>query len=189
MPSFPKPSFTFRYKLRMPDTDARVAIVNEHMRLENLHDFAGCIAMFGRPRYEVVAGDEIYDGGGWGGALPRGEPPRLPRLPVRADPGRAPTPDAVVVEGRFQGTHEGSWRGLPATGKKVDFPMCLIFEFEGEVMTNERLYFDIGTPLLQLGAADDPNSLKFMVTTMLLHPWTITKAVVRTIWLRLTPRK
>ena len=175
-------------KLRMPDTDARVALVNEHMRLENLHDFAGCIAVFGRPRYEVVAGDEIYDGGdGVGHFLEENRHafPDFQFVPTRV----APTPDAVVVEGRFQGTHEGSWRGLPATGRKVDFPMCLIFEFEGEVMTNERLYFDIGTPLLQLGAADDPNSLKFKITTMLLHPWTITKAVVRTIWLRLTPRK
>jgi hypothetical protein len=30
--------------------DPRVTIVNEHMRLENEHDFAGCIAEFSRAR-------------------------------------------------------------------------------------------------------------------------------------------
>src|SRR4029079_11903380 len=42
--------------------DRRVAIVNEHMRLENAYDFDGCVAVFGRPRYEVVTDGELFDG-------------------------------------------------------------------------------------------------------------------------------
>jgi hypothetical protein len=32
------------------DSDPRVAVVEEHVRLENDHDFAACIAKFGRAR-------------------------------------------------------------------------------------------------------------------------------------------
>ena len=35
--------------------DQRVAIVNEHMRLENAYDFPGCVGVFGRPQYRLVA--------------------------------------------------------------------------------------------------------------------------------------
>ncbi|GAC1326999.1 MAG: hypothetical protein NVSMB13_12890 [Mycobacteriales bacterium] len=116
-----------------------MAIVNEHTRLENAYDFPACIGVFGRPKYEVVADDELYDG-----------PDRvhfflsenLKAFPdFRFVPTRvSPTTDAVLVEGRFQGTHLGSWRGLPGTGRKVDVAMCLIFEFEGQSMVNEKLY-------------------------------------------------
>ncbi len=42
--------------------------------------------------------------------------------------------EAIVVEGTFRGTHEGIWRGLPATGRKVDFPMLIVFRFEEDRM-------------------------------------------------------
>ena len=29
--------------------DQHVAVVNEHMRLENAYDFPGCVGMFGSP--------------------------------------------------------------------------------------------------------------------------------------------
>ena len=67
------------------------------------------------------------------------------------------TTDNVLVEGRFKGP---TWApgGLLSTGRKVDFPMCLIFEFEGDMMVNERLYFNIGTPLAQLGWHTTPTA-------------------------------
>jgi hypothetical protein len=101
----------------------------------------------------------------------------------------SPTTDAVLVEGRFTGTHLGSWRGLPATGRKVDFPMCLIFEFEGEQMVNEKLYFDVGTPLTQLGVDYSPNSTKGKLVLVMTHPVTIAKALLRGVRLRLTHRE
>lgn len=170
------------------DADVRVQIVNEHMRLENAHEFAGCIGQFGHPRYEVLANGEIYDGAERVDVFLSENLKAFPDFkfePITV----SPTPDAVLVEGRFRGTHLGGWRGLPATGRKVDFPMCLIFEFDNDVMVNERLYFDVGTPLHQLGVAFDPNSTRYKLVTVLSHPVTITKAVLRTIWLRVTGRK
>lgn len=168
--------------------DRRVAIVNEHMRLENAHDFRGAIAEFARPHYEVVANGELWDGADGVDAFLTENHKAFPDFvfePTRV----SPTTDAVLVEGRFKGTQLGTWRGLPATGRKVDFPMCLIFEFEGENMVNEKIYFDQGTPLIQLGVEYDPNSLKGKIVLVLTHPITILKAVIRNLWLRLTRRK
>src|SRR5438105_14179386 len=89
--------------------------------------------------------------------------------------------EAIVVEGTFRGTHEGVWRGLPATGRKVEFPMLIVFPFEGEAMMGERIYFDLNTALRQLGVARDPNSLSGKLTTVLNHPITIGRALVRSL--------
>ena len=172
----------------MQSGDRRVDLVNEHMRLENAHDFPACIATFGRPRYEVVAGHELFEGADrvdYFLCENRRAFPNFRFHPTRV----APTPDAVLVEGVFKGTHEGMWRGLPATGRQVDFPMCLIFEFEGDVMVNERIYFDLGTALRQLGVAFDPNSPQGKFVMVIGHPLTIAKALLRTAWRKVFRRR
>jgi steroid delta-isomerase-like uncharacterized protein len=162
----------------MTDLDsAHLRTVNEHLRLENGHDMAGAIGTFGRAKYEVVATGESYDGASRVNDFLDENQTAFPDFVF--EPSRvAPTTDAVLVEGRFKGTHLGRWRGLPATGKKVDFAMCLIFEFDGEVMVNERLYFDVSTALRQLGVADDPNTVRGKLTAVLTHPVVIAKALV-----------
>jgi steroid delta-isomerase-like uncharacterized protein len=157
--------------------DKRVAIVNEHMRLENAYDFPGCVGVFGRPQYQLVADGELYHGADRVHYFLSQNHTAFPDFvfePTRV----SPTAGAVLVEGRFTGTHLGSWRGLPATGRKVDFRMCLIFEFDGESMTNEKVYFDLSTPLRQLGIADDYNSLRGKLTAVLSHPAVIVKALI-----------
>lgn len=158
--------------------DPRVAIVNEHMRLENLHDFAGCIAEFAKPMYEVIAEGRTYPGAeGVEEFLLENKKafPDFHFTPSRV----SPASDCVVVEGRFAGTHLGTWRGLPATGKKIDIPMCLIFVFEGQEMVSEKLYFNIGDALEQLGVADDPNTIRGKLTMLVTHPIVIAKALLR----------
>ena len=157
--------------------DKRVAIVNEHMRLENAYDFPGCVGVFGRPQYQLVADGELYHGADRVHYFLAQNHTAFPDFvfePTRV----SPTTGAVLVEGRFTGTHLGPWRGLPATGRKVDFQMCLIFEFDGESMTNEKVYFDLSTPLRQLGIADDYNSLRGKLTAVLSHPAVIVQALV-----------
>lgn len=167
--------------------ERRVAIVNEHMRLENAHDFRGCIDEFAQARYTVVASNELYDGADRVNDFLVENVTAFPDF--QYEPTRvSPTPDAVVVEGRFTGTHLGRWRGLPATGKRVDFEMCLIFDFEGESMVNEKLYFDLSTPLRQLGVADDPNSIRGKLTTVLTHPIVVLRAALRELMLRMRGR-
>jgi steroid delta-isomerase-like uncharacterized protein len=168
--------------------DRRVAIVNEHMRLENAYDFPGCVGVFGRPQYQLIADGELYDGADRVHYFLAQNHTAFPDFvfePTRVSPATG----AVLVEGRFTGTHLGPWRGLPATGRKVDFQMCLIFEFDGESMTNEKVYFDLSTPLRQLGIADDYNSLRGKLTAVLSHPVAIGKALIFSLTHRATPAK
>jgi steroid delta-isomerase-like uncharacterized protein len=149
-----------------------------HMEAENAHDFDLCIGMFARPRYEVVATGEVYDGSDDLHRLMRENVTAFPDF--RFDVERLHHADeAIVVEGTFTGTHLGTWRGLPATGKSVAFPMVIVFPFDGEAMLGERLFFDLGTALRQLGVAHDPNTVVGKLTTVLTHPITIGRALMR----------
>jgi steroid delta-isomerase-like uncharacterized protein len=156
----------------------REATVLEHMEAENAHDFDRCIAAFDHPRYEIVATGEVWDGRSGVNTLLNQNKTGFsdfqfrPKTMHHAD-------DAVIVEGRFTGTHDGSWRGLPATGRKVDFPLIIVFVFEEDRMVCERTYFNIGTPLSQLGVARDPNSTGGRIATVLNHPLAIGRALVR----------
>lgn len=40
--------------------------------------------------------------------------------------------ERVAVRARLRGTHEGTWRGVPATGRKVDIAVMMFFRFEQE---------------------------------------------------------
>jgi steroid delta-isomerase-like uncharacterized protein len=156
----------------------REAVVREHMEAENAHDFERCIAAFTHPRYEIVATGEVWDGHSGVNTLLKENKQGFSDFqfhPSQMHHGD----DAVIVEGRFTGTHDGSWRGLPPTGRKVDFPLIIVFVFEDDRMVCERTYFNIGTPLTQLGVARDPNSTGGKVATVLNHPLTVGRALIR----------
>jgi hypothetical protein len=54
---------------------------------------------------------------------------------------------------------------------------CAIFVFDDDRLVCERVYFDSGTILRQLGIARDPLSVSGRITTVLNHPVTIGRAV------------
>ena len=85
----------------------------------------------------------------------------------------------IFVEGVFRGTHLGNWRGLPATHRKVEVPMLVVFRFDGEDMVGEQDFFDLNTFFLQMGVAWDPNSLRGKLTIALSHPITIARWFMR----------
>ncbi|HEY6807386.1 MAG TPA: ester cyclase [Gemmatimonadales bacterium] len=160
------------------EAEGRLAAVREHMRLENAHEFDRCIAVFQHPRYEVIATGEIHDGAsGVGGFLDEN---RDAFADFHFAPARTVAAgDVVLVEGVFTGTHTGPWRGLPATGRRIRLAMALVFEFAGDALVCERLYFDLGTALRQLGVARDPLSRAGRVATFLNHPLTVGRALLR----------
>jgi steroid delta-isomerase-like uncharacterized protein len=64
--------------------------------------------------------------------------------------------DYVVEQGRYIGTHTGTWRSpdgaeIPATGKKVDFPFVGVFRVENGKISSIRLYYDQIEVFTQLG--------------------------------------
>jgi len=150
------------------------------MEAENAHEFDRCIAVFAHPRYEIVPTGEVWDGHSGVNALLHENKMGFPDFQFHPQSWHHAT-DAVIVEGRFTGTHLGSWRGLPATRRKVDFPLIIVFQFEGEQMVCERTYFDLGTPLRQLGVARDPNSRGGKIGAALSHPVTIGTALIRSL--------
>jgi steroid delta-isomerase-like uncharacterized protein len=149
-----------------------------HMDAENDHRFDAAIGFFARPRYDIVATGERFDGASRVGDLMRENVTAFPDFHYHVERLHH-ADDAIVVEGRFGGTHQGTWRGLPATGRTVDFAMLIVFPFEGEAMMGERIFFDLNTALRQLGVARDPNTVAGKVTTALNHPVTIARALLR----------
>jgi hypothetical protein len=56
---------------------------------------------------------------------------------------------------------------------------CAMFLFDEDKLVCERVYFDAGTVLRQLGIAHDPLSLTGKLATVVNHPLTIGRAVLR----------
>jgi steroid delta-isomerase-like uncharacterized protein len=156
----------------------RDRIVREHMESENRHEYDVTLATFHHPRYELIATGDVYDGerevrdyfAETRSAFPdqRNEVIAL----HHAD-------DAVIAEFYLKGTHKGSFRGLPPTGRSFECRMVAMFLFEEDRLVCERVYFDSATILRQLGIAHDPLSLRGRVATVLNHPLTIGRAVIR----------
>ncbi len=90
--------------------------------------------------------------------------------------------DAVLVEVVIRGTHLGDWRGLPATGRRVEFPLCGVYTFDADDrLAGERIYYDRGSVLRQLGVFHEPQSVLGQIGIVVTHPITIARALVRKI--------
>jgi steroid delta-isomerase-like uncharacterized protein len=156
----------------------REQLVREHMESENRHEFDATLETFEHPRYELVANDELIDGAT---DVARYYADTRAAFPDQRNELIAMhhADDAVIVEFDLLGTHNGTFRGLPPTGRSFRCRMAAIFEFEGEGLVCERVYFDSATILRQLGIAHDPLTLTGRVATVVNHPVTIGRALVR----------
>jgi steroid delta-isomerase-like uncharacterized protein len=166
----------------MPPTAAlrrkREAIVKEHMDSENRHEFDATLDTFHNPRYELIGTGEVHDG-----------PEEVAKYfedTRRAFPDQRNellalhhSDDAVIVEAVIRGTHKGPLQSLPPTGREFELPILAMFVFEEDKLVCERVYFDQLTVLEQLGIARDPTSITGRVETLIGHPLTIGRALVR----------
>jgi steroid delta-isomerase-like uncharacterized protein len=59
----------------------------------------------------------------------------------------------AMVEGDFVGKHIGEFAGIPATGKDVRVPICVIYDLENDQIKHGRVYFEMPALLAQLGVA------------------------------------
>src|SRR5712671_7286318 len=100
------------------ETDKRlawIAIVEQHVRLENAHDLEGVLRTFGdTARYDDEAWGEHYQGADGVRLFYEQLMKALPDLQIEVQR-RHVTDDAIVVEVVIRGTHLGGWRSLPAT--------------------------------------------------------------------------
>jgi steroid delta-isomerase-like uncharacterized protein len=57
----------------------------------------------------------------------------------------------AMVEGDFVGKHIGEFAGIPATGKDVRVPLCVVYDLENNHIKRGRVYFEMPALLQQLG--------------------------------------
>jgi steroid delta-isomerase-like uncharacterized protein len=57
----------------------------------------------------------------------------------------------AMVEGDFVGKHIGEFAGIPATGKDVNVPLCVVYDLENDQIKHGRVYFEMPALLAQLG--------------------------------------
>ena len=59
----------------------------------------------------------------------------------------------AVLEADFVGTHIGTFAGIPATGRSVRVPLCVVYDLEEGKIKRGRVYLEVPVLLRQLGAA------------------------------------
>lgn len=132
----------------------RLEVLEEHFRSEVDQQFDVTLATFnGHPRYEIIATGQIFDGDEEVLAYHRRQRTAFPdqrHENVRyhfAD-------DSVVAEFDLLGTNLGEFYGMAPTGKAFRVPVIAVFFFEGDRITNERIYLDSASLLTQIGRGD-----------------------------------
>jgi steroid delta-isomerase-like uncharacterized protein len=161
---------------------ARMAAVEEHVRLENAHDLEGVLATFGdTAHYDDEAWSEHYKGADGVRQFYEQLMKALPDLEIKIQR-RHVTDDTIVLEVIIRGTHLGAWRGLPATGRRVELPLCGVYTFDSDDrLSGEKIYYDRGTVLRQLGVFHEPQSVLGQICTLATHPITVARALARTL--------
>jgi steroid delta-isomerase-like uncharacterized protein len=159
---------------------ARIAIVERHILLENQRDLDGVLSTFGNSaHYDDEPWDEHYEGRDGVRQFYTQLMTALPDLEVEVRR-RYLADEAILVEVTVRGTHLGGWKGLPATGRRVELPLCGVYTFDADdQLAGERIYYDRGTVLRQLGVFHEPASGIGRICTLATHPLTIARAYAR----------
>lgn len=158
----------------------RLRLVEAHVAYENAHDLTGVLSTFGEQatfydepwaqHYEGLDGVRQYYG-----ALMTA----LPDLAIHILH-RHVAEETIVLEVMVTGTHQGTWRGLPATGRRMDIPLCAVYTFtDDDRLAAERAYYDRAGLLRQLGVYREPQSVGGQVEMVLGHPITLARAFWR----------
>jgi steroid delta-isomerase-like uncharacterized protein len=156
---------------------ARVALVEHHIRLENEHDLEGVLGTFGDvAQYDDEAWGEHHQGRNGVRLFYEQLMKALPDLEIEVQRQHV-TDGAILVEVTIRGTHLGGWRGLPPTGRRVEFPLCGVYTFDvNDRLAGEKIYYDRSTVLRQLGVFHEPQSLLGQISILVTHPLTIARA-------------
>ncbi len=51
------------------------------------------------------------------------------------------------------GKHIGEFAGIPATGKDVKVPLCVVYDLENDRIKRGRVYFEMPVSMRQLGVS------------------------------------
>jgi steroid delta-isomerase-like uncharacterized protein len=159
---------------------ARIAIVEQHIRFENEHDLEGVLRTFGdAARYDDEPWDEHYEGSNGVRLFYEQLMTALPDLNIEVQRQHV-ADEAIFVEVLIRGTHLGGWRGLPATGRRVQFPLCGVYTFDADDrLAGEKIYYDRATILNQVGVFHEPRTVLGQACILATHPITVARAFAR----------
>ena len=134
--------------------ERRLEVIREHMDTEVTKEFDRTLATFnGHPRYEIVPTGQIFDGDDE--VMTYYLTTRTAFPDQRHENARFHvSDDAVIVEFDLLGTNLGEFYGLAPTGKAFRVPVIAVFAFDGDRITNERIYFDAATLVNQIGRGE-----------------------------------
>jgi hypothetical protein len=143
----------------------RLRLVDEHIRFENQHNLECIMGTFGvAARYDDDPWNVHYTG--------RKEVETFYDGLLQALPGLQ-----IDVRHRHAGV-AATWRGLPATGRQIEFPLCGIFTFDEEDrLAGENIYYDRAAVLKQLGVLHEPDSIMGRISNVLMPPLTMAQVV------------
>jgi steroid delta-isomerase-like uncharacterized protein len=133
----------------------RLEVLDEHFRSEVDKEFDRTLATFaGHPRYEIIPTGQVYDGDDEVLAYHRNQRTAFPDQRHDGVVHHVADDDTIVCEFDLLGTNLGDFYGLPPTGKGFRVPVVAIFFFDGDRITNERIYLDTASLLTQIGRTD-----------------------------------
>jgi steroid delta-isomerase-like uncharacterized protein len=133
----------------------RLEVLEQHFTSEIDHDWDACLATFRDvPRYEIVPTGQIHEGAEQVVEYHRNQRTAFPdqrhehvRMHVADD-------DTIISEFDLLGTNTGEFMGLPPTGRAFRVAVIAVFTFDGDRITNERVYLDSASLLRQIGHED-----------------------------------
>lgn len=159
---------------------ARMRVVEEHLHCENAHDLDGIMQTFGdHAEYSDTPWGEHHRGREAVRGYYRELLAALPDLGIEVER-RYAAEDAVILEVTITGTHLGRWRGVPATGRRVAFPLVAVYAFtHDDRLAGERIHYDRLAVLEQLGLAHGPEHPLGRLGLALAHPLTMTRIALR----------
>jgi hypothetical protein len=121
----------------------REELVLRHIDAENRNDTDAALATFTRPKYDLTAVEgPVIEGEGPVHELIASFGTSLPSITYvarhihHAD-------NAVIVEYRITGPHDGEYNGIAPTGSVVDYPAIAVYEFDGPDLVCERIYVNL----------------------------------------------
>jgi steroid delta-isomerase-like uncharacterized protein len=123
-------------------------VVEQLLAAINAHDLPACARLMADDARLVAATGRVLDLGGMGRLL-AGTYRALPDASVRVERWVVEG-DIVVTEEVLEGTHEGTFAGLPASGRRLAIPMVHVTRVSGDRIVERVTYHDTAAVLRQL---------------------------------------
>jgi len=145
----------------MPERrEAMAREIERHLEAESTQNLSALLAGMTEDCYNLVLCDPspLYRGPDAVARRYRGLWAALPDLQVRLRRIVAIDGDLAVTEHTLSGTQRGPLFGIAPTGRAVRVDTVVIWEFTGERVRGETVYFDLATMLRQVGALGLPGA-------------------------------